>query len=792
MRKPALAVALCFGSGALLQPYIAVPLYGSLSAAVGCFAVAIVAFARSHTEVCSFCLCAGFLATGALRFEMAVHHVPWDHYMHHMDGREVLLQGEIVSEPEMLDTGYRAEMAVAALSLSDTTWQTSGILLIRFSEGIAQAAYGDSLCLRATPYVPDRARNPGGFDYREYLNARGIRALARITKPEQVVGHLPGRGAIWMRCILPIRRTIKAAIEQNLSGGPAGLLKGILLGDKRAVPKEVRAAFTRCGVNHVLAVSGLHVGLIAGVVFLGLQICGFGRAPTALVTMGVVILYALVTGLPPSVIRATLMAGLVILSGVSEWESNGWNALGAAGLFGLIARPGDVLNVGFQLSFAATAGILLFYQPILGCLPVWGGRRINTAIWSPLAVSLAAQLATMPFIVTYFGIVSIVGILANLVVVPLMCVAAALGLISIFLYPVLPLAVVWLNGANWLVLKIAIYLAEVMGSPPWAVVELSHLPFYQWLIYGLAVMLVLPELRKGTRAACVLGGILLCANYGVWKPVFVPNRNLEMVVLDIGQGDSIFLRFPNGKVMLIDGGIRSLNDDKGLGVVLPFLRSQGIFRIDVMVGSHAHSDHIGGLVSVLSKMRVDHYLDSGQIADSWTSREVRRLVAENGIRYHQVAAGDSLVGLGGVGALILHPEPVFGSEESGVSHGLNNGSVVIRLDYCGRKILLTGDIERETDGALLRWGDRLHADILKAAHHGSRTSSSIAFLRGVSPSWVAVSCGIKNKFRHPSPEVIARYKDMGVEVLRTDLGGAIRFVVGRDSIYVRTCLSEDK
>ena len=150
------------------------------------------------------------------------------------------------------------------------------------------------------------------------------------------------------------------------------------------------------------------------------------------------------------------------------------------------------------------------------------------------------------------------------------------------------------------------------------------------------------------------------------------------------------------------------------------------------------------------------------------------------------------MGLGGVGGMVLHPVADFITKEDGASNGLNNGSVVMRLHYLGRSILLTGDIEHETDGALLRWQERLRADILKAAHHGSRTSSTQAFLNGVRPTWVAVSCGVKNKFKHPSPEVIHRYAQMGIQIRRTDLSGAIRFLIDEDGITTKTWLVHEK
>ena len=189
-------------------------------------------------------------------------------------------------------------------------------------------------------------------------------------------------------------------------------------------------------------------------------------------------------------------------------------------------------------------------------------------------------------------------------------------------------------------------------------------------------------------------------------------------------------------------------------MLLPFLRYYGVGRIDVIVASHPHSDHIGGLVTLLEKVEVGHYLDSGQIYDSWTAKRLQALIRERGICYHRVAAGDSLVGLGGVSGVVLHPIGAF-VDSAGVSpHNLNNGSVVLRLDYGAASLLLTGDIEEESDGAMLAWGRRLRAGVLKVAHHGSRTSSRPHFVAAVAPQIAVVSVGSFNKFGHPAAAVM--------------------------------------
>lgn len=283
---------------------------------------------------------------------------------------------------------------------------------------------------------------------------------------------------------------------------------------------------------------------------------------------------------------------------------------------------------------------------------------------------------------------------------------------------------------------------------------------------------------RRARAGLVLVP-LLWANLALW-PRLLTGARLEVVFLDVAQGDSAFLRFPHGRTMIIDAGIRGRRMDFGERVVVPFLRQRGIGRIDVVVASHPHSDHIGGLVYLLEQLEVGHYLDSGQRYDTWTANRIHELIARKGIDYHRVAAGDSLVGLGGVGGLILHPTTTFVTEDGNSPYGLNNGSVVLRLEYGGRRLLFTGDIEAETEPAMQAWGQRLRAEVLKAAHHGSRTSSGRRFLDAVDPNLAILSVGAFNRFGHPAPEILARLTERGTRIYRTDGCGAILLTIRAD------------
>lgn len=780
MRRPALWTALFFALGIGLHGYV-----GELQTALVLGAVVLVGLCGMglwrhwHARNLSVLFAGVLVLLGALRGAQSLKRDA-DHFVQFLPDRAfVEAEGFVASEPERIKGDYRVVFDMRQLAVEDAVHAVSGKALIRFRAGTAVPAYRDWMRLQVQLYQPSQPRNPGAFDYRAFLQRRGLDALGTVRKQSQILAHREGADDWWARVILPVRGVIRGAIEQNLSGGPAGLLKGVLLGAKKAVPEEVKTTFAQTGVNHVLAVSGLHVGLIAGAVFFMLKMLGVSRGMTAGLTIFALVFYALITGLPPSVVRAATMGCVALLGIVGQRDIDGGNILGIAGLGLLIARPQDLFDVGFQLSFVATGGILVLYRPLRDLMPVERGW-CDMWIAGPLAVSVAAQVTTLPFVVSYFGLVSIVGLIANLIVVPLVGVGVGLGLLTVVGFVVWPPLATVLNAANWLVLSSAIGIADWMARPDWAAFEVARPPWFVFGVYLSLVPLILPQVRRVCSAYCLILALVL-ANIGVWKDILLSGSALEVYFLDVGQGDAVFCRYPNGRTLLVDGGIRTHYTDMGERVVLPFLKSQGVGHVDVVVGSHPDADHIGGLISVLEEVSVGHYLDSGQCVETFTGKRLLEVVKAKGIAYHAVAAGDSLIGLGG---LVLHPTPDYVSDSGPAPEGANNGSVVIRIVHRGTTLLLTGDIERETDGDMARWGHRLRADVLKAAHHGSRTSSTRAFLDAVNPKVAAISCGVNNRFRHPSPEVIARFREMGIQIWRTDQAGAIAMKLDGERIDV--------
>ena len=788
MRRPALVAAICFAAGIAMGHQWYLPMGVAMATAWGLFVVAMGGVWRQWPSRRMGWVLGGLLCIlGGVRYESTTEWLPRSRLVAVAEREEEIeLLGRIASEPEWVGDDVRVTVRGEQIALGDSAWPVYGEALIRFRKVRLEADYGDLIRLRVRLRRPFPARNPGGFDYREYLERKGIRATGRVWRKDQVLGVWQGEGnGVWKDIVLPIRRAVRRAVARNLSGGPAGLLRGVLLGEKRAVPEAVREAFAGSGVNHVLAVSGLHVGLIAATVLFGVRCMGVGRRATGLATAAALVAYAVVTGLPPSVVRATMMGNVAILGSIGNREGDGLNSLGVAGVGLLVFRPQELFDVGFQLSFVATGGILLLYRPMRSWLP--GGDRGVWGKWvcAPLAVSLAAQAATAPLVAAYFGRLAPISLLANLIVVPLMGGAVALGILTVAASVCLPPAATLLNGANWLLLKGAIVAAEMLSRPFWASVSVQKPGAMAVCVYFCLLVLVVPEIRRHGAGRCLVFLCLGAANVWVWGGVLAGPSGLEVLVLDVGQGDAIFLGCPNGRTVLVDGGSREAGMDMGERVIMPFLREKGIRRIDAVIATHAHSDHIGGLVTLLEQCEVGHYLDNGQAYHSWTARRIQELIRERGIKYRVVAAGDSLVGLGGVGAVILHPAPAYVSAEDSAPHGLNNGSVVMRISFGSRSVLLTGDVEWDADEDLLRWGERLRSDVLKSAHHGSKTSSSVPFLGAVGPRTAVVSCGEGNKFGHPDPEVIRRYREMGISVHRTDEEGAIRVAFDGDGVRAR-------
>jgi competence protein ComEC len=611
------------------------------------------------------------------------------------------------------------------------------------------------------------------------------------------------------------------AADRLFAGLPqqeAGLAAGILIGARELVDRSVADAFTTAGLSHIVAISGWNIGVVSAamVAMLG----WLHRRPRSLLVLLTILGYTLVTGASASVVRAAAMGGVVVLARESGRRGSAAAALALAVWGLLLVDPQMVNDVGFQLSTAATCGLLAWATPLQHALETRLPRRVPRWLIETLGVSLAAQAATLPLILLEFGRLSLVAPLANLLAAPLVVpvmIAALLALIvgtGLTWLPPLLLAPAML--AAWAPIGLLIGVANVCASLPFASVTLP--PPFDLLGAGVAAAgvagIALVKSRRGralhrldadahaaaprklvphapttqphplrvsrlARTSCLVAAALVLGTGAIVAAR--PNGRFMVAVLDVGQGDSILLQGNHGARVLIDGG----PDPNVLLTRLDERIPAWDRRLDLLVLSHPHEDHAAGLPLLLQRFDVRAIADTGMLGNGPGDRAFRQELVERHIEPVRLAEGDHLA-IDDASASVLWPVP--GSvplHPANDGAAVNNVSIVLDIRFGERRFLLTGDVQEEIDPQLLGEGITGHGqprvDLLKVAHHGSATASSQGFLDAIQPRVAFVSAGLGNPYGHPAPSTIERLRGVGASVYRTDLDGTLEATSdGRD------------
>ncbi len=623
--------------------------------------------------------------------------------------------------------------------LGHTVTRASFHLQVTMPAGAEPPAIGATVRLRgylrrSPGYANDPPADPGPWRMR----LKSARFLTVEEPPDGMLG-LAGR----LR-----RRAERALGATGMDGSGPALARALLLGDRSGLPKAWQVALRRCGLAHVLAVSGLHVGLLAVVLLLA----GTLLPPRLryLPALAGIAIYLLLIGPRPAVLRAALMGALALAALALHRPPQGLNALAccAAGL--ALADPSIAGQLGFQLSVAATAGILVL-------APVFTRRwtLLPMLLRRPLAATVAAQLATLPWTIPLAGGVHPLAPVLNLMVVPLL---AGFLLLS-FLWLALAIA----GGGS-----AAILLVQVLDAGSLFVEALARLPPSPAFFLPLAIP---PVLAAGTAVAALLhpdrgarfgllAGLVMLTGARVPLPAMpaIP----EVVMLDVGQGDAILLR-DGRRAVLIDGGGWP-HGDFGGRVLVPALAAMGIARLDAVVLTHPDSDHCNGLVDLTRYLPVTEVW----MSPGWTEGGCARALLGAPARRWRVLWRGEVERVGAWRFEVLHPAP-------GSRQGRNDRSLVLAARVAGHRLLLTGDVEASTERRLsIDQAEKLSAGVLKVGHHGSRSSSTGAFLRAVDPRVALISAGVGNPHGHPHPRVLERLGAAGVRVLRTDRSGMLR------------------
>ncbi len=703
--------------------------------------------------------------------------------------KEVSVTGMIDSEPDIKETKVSYVLNSFEIKCEGKTHKVKGKILFStpLNKEIPILEYGRNIEVSGVLNLPMGVRNPGGFDYRQYLAKSGISASIFAGYGDIKLSGYGGTSFI-TKTGLYIRNRIISVINRSLPPQQAGLLNGMLIGYTSGLGDEVQQAFSDAGLSHLTAVSGMNVAFIVAPLLFLFKKLRLRQKTSNIIIIFILILFVSITGFTPSVVRAVIMAIVILVGQIAMREPDIYASIALAAIILFIMSPYNLFDVGFLLSFGATLSLVMFYKPILKFIDF---KHIPGIIKNVAAATVAAQIGTIPITAFFFNKISLISLFSNILAVPLVEVITILGFIMAIVGQVL-LFLSQLGGyINCIFLSFILFVTKLSASFPAAVVRLATphvliiVAYYSVFIY---ILWLKPKYKLRLKPHVYISIAVILVAVLVIR--LIPGNEMKVVFIDVGEGDSTFIRTYSGKTVLIDGGgyNSKLSKGKNIGdtIISPFLFNQGLTSVDLVIASHAHDDHIQGLFPVLKIFKPDNLI----IPDTLETKEFKPLVTEaqkDGVKVNCCKKGDIIRVDKQTYFEVLYPWK--GSPEN---TSLNNTSIVLKLHYKNMSILFPGDIEKDAENALMDSKADLSASVLKVSHHGSISSTSVEFLEKIRPLMAIVSVG-KNNFGHPSMEILGRLQKAGASLFRTDECGAVVLTTDGNMIKVdRTVKSNIK
>jgi len=686
--------------------------------------------------------------------------------------------------------------------------------------------YGDFIRFNTNLKSIFNFNNPGGFDYKRYMSLQGIYASGFIRDPSEII-LLRKNTAGGMRLKLELFRAyLKQIIYKNAPSPQREIIEAMTIGNQNEIPADVRDHFNKTGTSHILSISGLHIGMVAAtsflIVFFILKsseylMLRFNILKVASAAAFIMILfYALIAGMGVTVTRSALMALIFLVALFAGKQKDLYNALILAGLFILAVSPEALFDISFQLSFMAVLALVYIVPRCSNLFPRQadslppGVQRILRHLYLSVIVCIAATIGTMPLIMYYFNRVSAVTILANLIAVPL------LGTLTLAICMFFILTAFFSPAVAGFAIKVAAFFTQIsvtvidkLASLSWSSFAVGKPTLAEIIFFYLFILLFIRladeiKNRKENRNFSRLRFLMLQYSliliilfftaditFYTFKDKF--SSDMKITVIDVGQGNSILVRFPGGENMLVDGGGFSESSfDVGKSVIAPFLYHERINRIDTVALTHPHPDHLWGLIYILNNFDVRQVCKTDLPVDAEEFPEWGKAIQLNHIAVSLLSNHSPEKILNGVAIRVLWP-PVHSGKDAVRSDfdEVNDSSLVMKISFGGFSLLIPGDISSGIEKRLIQSGADLKSDILIVPHHGSRHSSSPEFIKATACRYAIVSSGKSNIFKHPHPDVLARYEKAGAKVIRTDRNGAVTIKISGRQLQISTFIKSD-
>lgn len=667
--------------------------------------------------------------------------------------------------------------------------------------------YGDIVQIEGEYTKPEKQRNYGGFDYQAYLKTKKIVGIIKTSKIE-VIGH---KKAGFKEVCNSISLRIKNNMDQVFGEETASILKGLLLGDTSCMEEDLKEDFRIANMSHILAISGMHISyiMIGLTTFLSQKI---GKRSTRIVVILVLMSYMFITGASPSVTRASVMGVLVMISGLVYRKNDIWTSLSISLFFILIHNPYAIMNVGLQLSYLGTIGIVIFNSFVSQLLDSIKFKprkhrkqesKLLEKVKEILAVSISVQIMILPVMLYHFNLFGPYFILSNFLISFMIGPIILLG----FVFIIISLLSVSCASLLFPLLEVGIQILVQIS-------KVSDLPFskiymptpdvtiivvyYVWIVLVKYVYFahhsestttqkriknitsLLKYKIRLKKKKCMTVLILLISIVLVFRGI---PKELRIYFVDVGQGDCTFIVTPKNQTILVDGGGSELSQyDVGKNILIPYLLDRGYTKIDYIMISHFDRDHVGGILTIMEELQVKNVIFAKQEEDSNNYQEFIELVKEKNIKLRIVEKGNRIRIEDEIYFDLLWP-PKKQIEEN----ALNNNSIVAQLVYREFSMLFTGDIEEKAEKEILQDvnSNYLKATVLKVAHHGSKTSTTTEILKEIKPQVALIGVGKNNNFGHPSKETLEKLKNCNSKIYRTDESGEISITVNKKGKIVK-------
>lgn len=711
----------------------------------------------------------------------------------HFQEKRVAVMGIIDGEPRISQDAagavhIRYVLNVETVEYSQKSQSATGKILVysKAKDGSQSSddygRSGDRMKVRGEVQLLHDYQNPGRINWIMSQRSQEITAQMMGEKDSITIYHQEA-DKLW-RWIGELRDFYRRAMEEAMSKADAAAIFAMLFGGYAGIKEELLEAFTLTGIIHILSVSGSHITLLAGMAASLGRIIRLPTRLTIFLTISVIVLYSMLAGMSTPVIRAAIMGIITLTAMLYGKKQESLYALVAICASMLIYSPLMIYDISFQLSFGATAGILIL-SPVLRNrfkkLSI-GKFILPKFIADSLSITIGAQLSILPLLAWYFNVISLTSLLANIVVVPLIEWIIVMGLLAGLLGAMIPFAgkVVFIGAS--LLLGFVYEITKIIAGFPGSRIYLPTMNAGSSIIYYAIIIICIQENKKNTglwqqARRCkkqIIIGLSVCIMI-ITLSYLMKSNEMQVHFIDCGQGDSCLVITPHGHAFMIDtGGSRDKGYDIGKKVILPYLLHYGVTRLDCIFLTHAHDDHAAGVGGILGNIPVEAVF----IGHEGKGEYMKAFGSKNpAIRDAVISTlqEGSCFEIDGVEIQVLYSPTAERAISTGNATG-NEYSNLFRVSYGRASFLITGDLVKEQENALLSDNKNVEATVLKVGHHGSRTSSSPEWLRAVSPIWCVISCGYKNSFGHPHDEVLAALSEnTSAKVLRTDLQGAIIF-----------------